>query len=375
MLVLVWVPLQKYILNIDGSARSILFAGILTAILTRKKLAIFSTALKIPLNYWTAWTLYTSLMIVMKSSDSSLTASAAITNVSVPLVFMSVCAIEGQRNIYRLIRWIIASLFVSLILISLFEQYNQQGRLGLFLNSNSIAIYAVVFSMLTVLGNKVGVISSRLLIAVNALSLYLVLESGSRTAFIGLTLLFLLYSTANANVFTLIKRLILFVCASTGAYLTFLRDSLMLERLLGTTSQSSGKDFETGIWIFDMLGDRGFYYVRGLELWIQSPWTGIGLGNFRLKNQFSMDQHSEYMIQLCELGVIGFSLFVLFYSNLFRQINQLNTRNNNLPRLLFGLLVILLLMVATTRMYRVWYMYAIPGIILAVLHSDDINRA
>jgi hypothetical protein len=71
--------------------------------------------------------------------------------------------------------------------------------------------------------------------------------------------------------------------------------------------------------IFDkIVGDRLVYYILGWRFFLQSPLTGIGMWNFKPMYGGDYPLHSEYMIHLCEGGLIGIGLWLLFLFCIFR---------------------------------------------------------
>lgn len=65
--------------------------------------------------------------------------------------------------------------------------------------------------------------------------------------------------------------------------------------------------------VFDtIVGDRLFYYIEGWKLLLENPITGIGMWNFKYVTHQIYPLHSEYMIHLCEGGIIGISLWLTF---------------------------------------------------------------
>lgn len=71
--------------------------------------------------------------------------------------------------------------------------------------------------------------------------------------------------------------------------------------------------------IFDkIVGDRLVYYILGWRFFLQSPLTGIGMWNFKPMYGGVYPLHSEYMVHLCEGGLIGIGLWLLFLFCIFR---------------------------------------------------------
>lgn len=66
--------------------------------------------------------------------------------------------------------------------------------------------------------------------------------------------------------------------------------------------------------IFDkIVGDRLIYYVLGFQLFLKSPITGIGMWNYKYAVDGVYPLHTEYMVHLCEGGLIAATLWLLFW--------------------------------------------------------------
>ena len=68
------------------------------------------------------------------------------------------------------------------------------------------------------------------------------------------------------------------------------------------------------------MGDRAFFYIYGFELFLKNPLNGIGLTNFPIYMNTEVPIHSEYIVQLCECGLIGSFLYLLFNASIIRSI-------------------------------------------------------
>lgn len=72
------------------------------------------------------------------------------------------------------------------------------------------------------------------------------------------------------------------------------------------------KGFATGT-VFDKIaGERLIYYVNGYKLFLTNPVTGIGYKNYLNKSGGIYPMHVEYMVHLCEGGIIAAFLFAVF---------------------------------------------------------------
>ena len=137
------------------------------------------------------------------------------------------------------------------------------------------------------------------------------LLAGSRN---GLTLIGLAFiSLVFANFFYRLssKTIFLILIGSIGLYYAadyVLNNTMVGERMLATDEQHEINNLATGTFL-DYFGDRGVFYYYGWQFFTDSPIFGIGLWNFRNLYLYDIPLHSEYMIHLCEGGLIGFSIY------------------------------------------------------------------
>lgn len=75
-------------------------------------------------------------------------------------------------------------------------------------------------------------------------------------------------------------------------------------------------------WFLKLMGDRGIMYYLGWEMFLQNPWTGIGINNFCWQNNYheGLPFHTEYMVQLAECGIIGTCFFIVFYYGMLKRL-------------------------------------------------------
>ncbi|MCM4174101.1 hypothetical protein DHD32_21775 [Arenibacter sp. TNZ] len=366
LMVLIWEPFQRFILKVDGAGYSItLLCIILLSILIRKK-SFYKIAFNKPLIIWLLWLIYTFINALINGYGDDIPILSFFTNIFAPLLLMIVITLEFKRDDKKLLNILIMGLYLAIILILLFETETEHGRTGGELNSNTIGTMATVLCMLLYLKYYKHQLKALWFIILISLPIFTIISTGSRTAFGGLALLLGLHFFINRsrNVLITISKIVLPALILILAFNYLLENTGLGERILSTTEQSEGMDFETGNPILDKFGDRGIFYYRGWEVFIEQPLTGIGLGNFKDYNENKLAQHSEYMIQLTELGLIGFTLFFLFYlsifKNLFRIKNILINKREN--ELFIGYVLIILLMITATRMYQVGYFFAIIGV-------------
>lgn len=72
------------------------------------------------------------------------------------------------------------------------------------------------------------------------------------------------------------------------------------------------KGLATGTVFDKIVGERLIYYVNGYRFFLDNPVTGIGFKNYQDKSGGIYPMHVEYMVHLCEGGLIAAILFVCF---------------------------------------------------------------
>jgi len=117
--------------------------------------------------------------------------------------------------------------------------------------------------------------------------------------------------------------------------------------------------------IFDkIVGDRLVYYVMGWSFFLQSPITGIGMWNFKPMYGGDYPLHSEYMIHLCEGGLIGIGLWLLFLFCIFRIIFKYGC-NMKYKIAAFSSMTVLLFCAIYAREFYYETFYPVYGLILS----------
>ena len=120
-----------------------------------------------------------------------------------------------------------------------------------------------------------------------------------------------------------------------------------------------------------LLGDRAIMYETGIKLFHENFWTGIGLTNYQDVAGSELRIHSEYIVQLCENGFIGFVLLMLYYILLIIGLlrNWKEDNKNKIGVALFGLMALLFLNL-TGWTYCQNYAMVFYAILLMYAYSD-----
>jgi len=114
----------------------------------------------------------------------------------------------------------------------------------------------------------------------------------------------------------------------------------------------------------EALGGRVSYWEAGLERWSKNPMLGLGLFNFKTAHIF--DPHSVYIAILCELGLVGFTIWIFLIFSLFK----IAKSNKYYSLTIFILLFLFLISFKGTYYTSPFYWY-----MLGIISATSKNKA
>lgn len=370
---IVWTPLQIYVLGFDAAGRIPMLLSIIVLI----KIFIDKSNRKIllssPILFWFIWTIYAvvNTLIIGLNKDMEILAFSYTSLAPCLILSLVVCRkIVEERTVFNIL---FLALFTRLLLIVFFQGIGHDGRLGGEMHSNQIGVNAIAFLFILILKLYRKEIKTYIFFLFYLFALIIALLTASRNAFLGISILsialFLLYSKTHLLKKIGISSLISLLMITS--IILVKNHTLMGERLLSTTEQAEKSKTETRSKILNTLGDRAVFYVQGWKIFKENPLNGIGLWNYIIRSRDYV-QHSEYMLQLSELGIIGFVLFFLYYFSVFRYIINVHTRNIFLKRqkqLCLVSLFLILLLGVSSRLFCY-----IPSFIMIACSLSTIRR-
>jgi hypothetical protein len=280
---------------------------------------------------------------------------------------------SAKRNFNRTINTVIIGLSFYVLFGLIFSTRTDSfTRLSSDLNENGIGIRAafIVFFILLQFFKKNYSASKALVLIV--ISFFVVIISGSRTAFIiSCILLSGAIISIGYNKPIKYKLASLFLFLAIVLIINSVLDNYIIgERLSSTFGQIRGTNRETGT-LLDYAGDRGFQYYEAAPIIKEHLLTGIGLHNYVNFSKFNYVFHSEYLIQICECGVIGFLFFLLFYTGIFKyffNLNRTGQLNNRSVFIITTSAIISLILLAFVT--RICY-YSFYFCFLAIIYSME----
>ena len=376
---IIWNPLQNYYLHIDGNARTLMILAVI-AIITNigslhNKVNVFKSSAFI---CWITLLIYSLMNVLIQGNSNNEPLFVFIrSNFLNAFVFLSILMVELQRDYARCLKIVFIALVVYMLL----------GLFNMTLDSD-MRVYAYGLGNTLPLMSMVGVFIAEILLSENrlrgrwwtfsfllVLALFITIASATRKALGALAIVlvfFFISQKRRINTGRIIIMIIIAIIIYFGSDWV-LENTFMGERLTDIGEQYTEYELSSNpvinkFWA-NFLGDRTFFYYYGLQIFHQHPITGIGLTNFQIAQDTNVRIHSEYIVQLCENGIIGFVLLILFYVIILKRLLTKKREGFNIWIYLGGLLAILFLNF-TAWTYNSDAVMILYAVLLNFIYSD-----
>ena len=374
--VIMWKMIQTmYLGGFDGAGRISLIM-MMSAIFINAK-SIFHASKEIWI--WTVWVIYVIVCSKIKGfySDTNTFTNWFPNALLLPLVSMHVACQAVKYDWNKTLKALFYTYVVFVVIGSLnmgISESNADRRtneLGNYFFNNAILL-ATYSSLLYSLKNIKKLTYFVLLVII----LYVIFISGERKGLICVFILIMgsLYAL-NSNKGS--KSLLYMMLLSGVAYLAvdfLINYSVASARMSESMAESSYQDNL----FLKLLGDRGIMYYEGWEFFLENKWTGIGITNFRWQNSFfsGLPLHTEYMVQICECGILGSLLFLMFYGNLIKRLINSYKRsvNKTIPIILVSSMIAIIVFNFVSWSYSYAGFFIVFGLILAYCDNQVRNE-
>lgn len=379
-LICIWSTLQTLILKVDGAQRSILVFICLLFIINIRQKSFWRALFKPPLIFWVLWGIYAYINTIFQGYNNTPYSTFFVELFAPIFVLLIINTLEFKKRKY-IFNIIIVSLYLNLLLIiielpNLISLRNVSNS-SFALNSNEVGVIAITLLLFGYLKHVYDEIKLIYLLLLVIIPIFVIFLSGSRNAFIGFMMIFITYFNTDKNDKHKLKllKLIFGLCFAISIIYFTLNYTSLGNRIIETKEQSEKMNLNSGT-IFDKMGDRGIFYILGFQAFKEHPIYGIGLYNYP-KYSGSYVQHSEYMLQLCELGILGSILFLLFYLTIIKRLFLLyrnkSIYNNSVLITHILILIVILFMAASTRVFNSIYFFLLLGITIKFTQNPQLK--
>ena len=377
-----WKPINRWVIGIDGAGRVPLLLMLLSCVFLGS--GIGKVSLKKPLTLYILFAFYILINGLVQESYLNYEGNGIYVmsvNILCPVLYLLVVSCIAYYDFDKTLKWITWSFLLYCILCLFFGQMTAEDRLGGDLNSNGMATYADFAFICILLQYMRGNRSLFSMLILSIIPIVLIVMTGSRTGFLLLVLIaflsvLLFYRKGNAvSVLFMVAIAVVLV----GGFLYVTSNTLLGERLKGSSTQLEGNLYETGT-IIDKFGDRGPQYYWSWPYFLEHPIFGIGLNNWRKVSDFLYVFHSEWLVQYVENGLVALTTYLLFYFSLiFNSLSvssQLQGSDKRTLRVLEFALASVFLLNFVSWTYNAYCVFAIYSMVYAFSKQkkEEINE-
>lgn len=289
-----------------------------------------------------------------------------ISRLVVPFALILTISLIPKKHINIFLLLMIGTLYFSGILFMIGSSFDEGKFSNKMFNINELVLVLIALIAFIILYAIRVRLSSYLLILLLIFPTIFILYSGSRMGFGAYLILVLGYwfIVQDKKSINFIFKMVFIglVCYVSFQYIT--ENTVVGKRLMSTTEDSMNIKESRLVQgtVFEKFGDRGIFYIKGWALFVQNPVCGIGLLNFNKSNYFVC--HVEYIIHLCELGIIGFLFYILFLRALWINIRKrIRYKDNVEAHFLFCILICILFSAMVLFLYNSYAIAALFGVI------------
>ena len=358
----VWPVLKTFYLNIDCAGRVESISTVLAVLVNGKSLLRGPFTMKV----WIIWVVYCLFNVHFKGYHNEYSfVWWFLLQLLCPLVSMLVgykCFLyNGEKFISYIFHFFLFFVFFGVINMvqATTERYsNDMGNS--YLNN---AIFIMPFLSL-IIKNQKRIMPYYFIMAFLFL---VILFSGERKALVGLFIMimgFFFARNLKFNISSIFALFAVMVVAYWGA--TYIMENTIVGNRFN--DQFSYTEYGDNFFL-TLMGDRAYMYMDGFIIFLQHPWTGIGLTNFIYHplNTNGFAFHTEYMVELTECGIIGSSFFgALYVGMIVRLVKMYKTKRVQYETIILSSALLAIISINfSSRTYYYSFYYLFFGILYA----------
>lgn len=368
---------MKYVLQADNAARGIFVLGILALLLNIREVTRFFLNRKHPACLlWfslVAYSFLNSLIMGFTSDDGAMIFVRV--NFFDPLIFLMVAThMLRTRSQQTMVAMLASLLFCVVIGTARIDMSNSID--GRYLNrfmGNALPLLSVPLVLVASILRRDNLIKW-IFIPIVLISSASIMLSATRKAFaavVVILLAFLVSENSKKKISSLVRKAIMFAMAFI--VLGIVMKNSMLGNRFGSTIDTQNVVYPlvsnpvVNKMLNVFLGDRARMYYNGGILFLEHPLNGIGLCNYTVITGEFYRIHSEYVVQLCENGIIGFGLYSAFIAVVLHGLICLKPKQSTHIIIVAGFLAILLINF-TAWTYCMDYAMVVYSIVLSTIY-------
>lgn len=380
---IIWQPFQIYILKVDGAGRAIMVLSILAIVLNLyefwKQKKVFTSLAFI---CWTVLLCYSMWNAFNKGFYAENGTFVFLRNNffdTFVLLLIMMLELKESKYLCLWVIWLALGVYLLVGLPSFIQ--NPQERFSVEGIGNLYPLNTVAFLFVSSVLFVEEKLKLPFFVAAIVAASGIILLSGTRKAFGAEVIILLgvvLTNKKKRNFWAWLRILVFGGVLAFGVHYV-MNNTIIGERIFESEDNEQFyvqlvKNEQVNDFLMVLLGDRAGQYEVGIELFHEHFWTGIGLTNYGDIAGSDMVLHSEYMVQLCENGIIGFVLLMLFYVIIIVGFikSRIQTGSKKLNVVLFGLFAVLFINL-TAWTYCQTYIMVFYAIVFSYVYADKNN--
>lgn len=384
---ILWLPLQSTILTVDGKGRILLLLTIMSFIVNCNNGTFRKILFSKPIVLWLLWCIYVTINTYFRGFDDPNITFMYFTfnRVFCPCLIMAVSAYEYVKSpstfLKRTLLIYLVYTFIGTFVMDIGYVASEEGATSANTLGNALALNVVMiifFAGMLYCHKRLTLTWTAMLIM---LAIGIVVLSATRKALgAGAIMVIALILSQIKLTFSSFLKLILPIIILYYGFGFIMDNTKMGERFSELEEQtdkvSTQYDVENNTFL-KVMGDRAPQYILGTQIFVEHPITGVGLNNFRRESGYPFVLHTEYMVQLCECGLIGCILFIAFYISIIRQLLRrvpLGEDNKKIAIMALGTIAAFLFIYLTAWSYSFCTYFVILGCIVGYIYNGKLKK-
>lgn len=321
-----------------------------------------------PILIWLVWCFYATIvwLVIGKNSTPLPTYVFIFNKIFLPFSALFLTYHETKKDPDGICKTMLYSFLLYTILGVLFQNPVSAGKRGGELLGNDLPLGGICMLATAAFYYVRGLCSKKLFFCCTLFCTYAIFFVATRKALIGelLILSALIYAIFDIRRARDVLLLLFAVIFIYWAYSYIMDYTVIGKRLMAV--DDSAKQFNTsGYEILDLVGDRAYFYINGWKFFLKSPIFGIGLRNFPIEMHTHLPIHSEYVVQLCEMGITGCVLYMAYIYSVLQKIKAVRLWGDKKVFILFwGWMAALLFISLTAWTYEFSRYFIVTGIFI-----------
>ena len=367
--------ISQFVIHTDSSGYFLLFLSALVLLINSK--AIANLQLSKPIVFWTIWCIFAFCNYHFRTfHESPMSFVQSIRFIFYPLLSMTIVAKEFADDQSGTIKWCFFAFLCYTIFGYVFDPgilYRELGEDNTLGNTYAITTSLCLFFLIMV--KKKTKMNLLLFLIMTVLLIVVLAFSGTRKAFGAgvIMLVFWALSIFDIKKFRTWLFIGAFAVAGFWGYEQLMENTFMGQRMEYLEEQQEENLPSDAPKILGFFGDRAPHYYYGWRIFTAHPLFGVGPYQSRVGYGYP---HTEYIAQLADNGIVGFTLYFLLYAGICSGLFKKRKYDKEFTTCLLGGFVAILFLSLTSWTWNYSALFCCLGVMIGnnkVEYNTDCN--